>query len=423
MSIQRISQSSALTVQPIGASGTYTLSVALEPGFYRLTTDTTQNLSTTQLLFQTTGGYKFGAAVRGGLGYVAVPVRCEQVQFTAGTFPLLLGMERISTYNLIAAPTVSNSDVTWTPLPTVKFDLAFTLPPTATGIGIYWSNGTFTDLGTTTSPKTAITPPTTPTFATAYPMMIVAKDANGVWGLGQVINPALPYQVFTINGTYTPPSGSTTADVWVIAGGGGGGANNYTSNLGNPEGGGGAGGYRTATALATPGAVSVVVGAGGAGGAAGFNPSNPGVKGGNSSFGSIVATGGGYGGAYTSTGPGTPGGPGGSGGGGGSGATGGGAGGTGNEGGYTPVEGYNGSAGSSSAAGGGGGAGGAASGTGNTSYGPGVTLFGTVYARGGAQNGQALGTYGSGGYGAGTVGGGNGGGGAQGVVLVKANGV
>lgn len=143
---------------------------------------------------------------------------------------------------------------------------------------------------------------------------------------------------FTSSGTFTPNKDGDV-DYFVIAGGGGGGGNPST----NSGGGGGAGGFRTAADYSVTGntAYTVTIGAGGAGGSQTLGTGGNGSKGGNSAFGSISATGGGYGG-----GPGVniSGGPGGSGGGGGSGYLTAqptvGDPGAGNEGGYSPVEGY-----------------------------------------------------------------------------------
>lgn len=296
MSIQRINQAGSSFVQPFTATGTYTLSRALPAGFYRITTDTVQAFTAAQLYFQTTTGYRFGVVVRGGQGYVSIPLPVEQVVFGSGTFPLLLGMELIPAYPLIAAPTTTNANVTWGNPVTVNqtFSLAFTLPPTATGIGIYWRNGTFTDLATTTSPKTAIVTPTLPTFDAAYPFLVATKDANGVWGLGIELSPTFIYVMYTANGTYTTPAWSTNADVLIVAGGGGG-AGGSASSYGG--GGGGAGGLRFLTGLATAGAISVSIGALGSGGAGNAQ----GTSGGNSSFGATSATGGGRGGGYSGT--------------------------------------------------------------------------------------------------------------------------
>lgn len=100
------------------------------------------------------------------------------------------------------------------------------------------------------------------------------------------------YQVFTANGNFTAPV-ALTADVLIIAGGGGGG----------PLGGGaGAGGVlpRLSTSLLAQ-SYTVIVGSGGPGGAGGNgNIASKSVQGVDSSFGSIgTATGGGYGGNYS----------------------------------------------------------------------------------------------------------------------------
>ena len=91
----------------------------------------------------------------------------------------------------------------------------------------------------------------------------------------------------TSSGNWTVPTGVTLLkDVWIIAGGGGGGGNG---------GGGGAGGVRHLTNYTvTPAtSITVVIGAGGDGDTAGSY--STGSKGGNSSFDSLIAYGGGAG--------------------------------------------------------------------------------------------------------------------------------
>ncbi|ALO45170.1 DUF6701 domain-containing protein [Pseudohongiella spirulinae] len=133
-------------------------------------------------------------------------------------------------------------------------------------------------------------------------------------GSGGNISTQGPYtvHVFNSNGTFTPPAGLTSLDVLVVGGGGGGG-----STYG---GGGGAGGLRWETGVTVnQPSYNVVIGAGGAGGngiTTTNDPSGNGQNGGDSSFGSIVAEGGGYGqGGAQSTGSGGDGGSGGGGGG------------------------------------------------------------------------------------------------------------
>lgn len=97
--------------------------------------------------------------------------------------------------------------------------------------------------------------------------------------------------VFNSSGTWTVPSGITTAYIILIGGGGGGGGHQGTSGAG---GGGGAGAYALAFITGiTPGSnVSITVGSGGNGG--GIN--GGGGNGGTSSYGSILSAGGGRGG-------------------------------------------------------------------------------------------------------------------------------
>lgn len=138
------------------------------------------------------------------------------------------------------------------------------------------------------------------------------------------------YHAFTSSGTFIPSS-ALTADVLVVAGGGGGG-----NGGGAGGGGGGAGGVRafSSQSLAANTTYPAIVGAGGVGA---INYRFLTSSGGNSIFGSLSASGGGYGGTYQTSGNG------------GAGGSGGGAvandsatksGGAGNAGSYSPVEGY-----------------------------------------------------------------------------------
>lgn len=289
MAVSRIVQASSSSAQPIGATGTYTLAAPLSPGLYRITTDTTQSFSTAQLYFQTAQGYRFGAAIRGGQGYVAIPLTVTSITFTSGTFPLLVGFELFSSYKLIDAPQVSDNDITFYPnlTGTNLMDLAFSLPAGAAGIGIYWTNGTFTDLSTTTSPKLNITLPSTPVSGAQYPFMVVAKDSNGVFGLGTATNKLYPFTVFNSSGTWTKPINVNTVRVAVVgAGGGGGGHSNFGTAPGG--GGGGGGGVLINNSFPVNSDISVIVGSGGNGGEYATN----GNAGGTTQFGNISSSGG-----------------------------------------------------------------------------------------------------------------------------------
>lgn len=316
MAISKVSSQAATTVIPIGGSGTYTLSAPLDPGLYRITTDTSQTFTATQLKFLTNEGYAFGAEVRGGQGYVAIPSTVNSVVLSSGTFPLLLGFEKFPSYALAPAPTTSAASVSWnaTLVGDPNFDLGFTADAAATDVGIYWSDGSFTSLGTTTSPKTGIVAKPTAAVGSPTTFLVVQTDANGVYGYGTEVTSEYPYIVFTTSGTYTPPAGSTSADVLVVAGGGGGGGVAVGVQYGTAAPGGGAAAtYSTGVATLAP--VTVTIGAAGNGGNGGS-----GAAGGTSSFGALTASGG-AGGVAASNNSGPTGATSGSGNAGGSGAT------------------------------------------------------------------------------------------------------
>ncbi|EHO1932323.1 tail fiber protein [Escherichia coli] len=103
--------------------------------------------------------------------------------------------------------------------------------------------------------------------------------------VGRLVNT----RVFTSSGTYTPTPGTKRIRVTITGGGGGGGGCKAISNNETFFGaGGGAGGTVITTLILTKDSYPVTIGAGGAGGVSATN----GLKGGDSSFGSVIATGG-----------------------------------------------------------------------------------------------------------------------------------
>ena len=215
------------------------------------------------------------------------------------------------------------------------------------------------------------------------------------------------YHTFFTSGTFTPQT-ALTCDYLVVAGGGGGGSSNSVGGRG--AGGGGAGGYRhfTSQLFAANTSYTAVIGAGGA----------PSTQGSATSFNSISATGGGYGGA-SDVGGANSGGPGGSGGGAGQhpGTRNGGAG---NAGSYSPVEGYAGTTVNADSPEYGGGNGGGSSGTMSYATTPPTPTNGTANSISGTSITYATGGQGGAGNGNGATGAagsantGNGGGGGAG---------
>ncbi|EFM2236480.1 phage tail protein [Escherichia coli] len=103
--------------------------------------------------------------------------------------------------------------------------------------------------------------------------------------VGRLVNT----RVFTSSGTYTPTPGTKRIRVTITGGGGGGGGCQAASNNETFFGaGGGAGGTVITILTPTQNSYPVTIGAGGAGGVGATN----GLKGGDSSFGSVIAPGG-----------------------------------------------------------------------------------------------------------------------------------
>ncbi|HDK4887638.1 TPA: phage tail protein [Escherichia coli] len=109
------------------------------------------------------------------------------------------------------------------------------------------------------------------------------SDSSGY--VGRLVNT----RVFTSSGTYTPTPGTKRIRVTITGGGGGGGGCKAASNNETFFGaGGGAGGTVITILTPTQNSYPVTIGAGGAGGVGATN----GLKGGDSSFGSVIAPGG-----------------------------------------------------------------------------------------------------------------------------------
>ncbi len=109
------------------------------------------------------------------------------------------------------------------------------------------------------------------------------SDSSGY--VGRLVNT----RVFTSSGTYTPTPGTKRIRVTITGGGGGGGGCKAISNNETFFGaGGGAGGTVITTLIPTKDSYPVTIGAGGAGGVS----ATYGLKGGDSSFGSVIAPGG-----------------------------------------------------------------------------------------------------------------------------------
>lgn len=281
-------QGSSIFYQPIEASGTYALSTTLEAGVYSVTGDSSQSLI---FYVKNSSGYQFPLELRGGRGRVYIPISSTQIVAPAGTYPIILGFEKIN----ISVPVTPAATFAWdaSNINTAKGTFTFSMPSGSAQTRVYWEDGTseYITSGQQVTPKSLVYSMNQQRFP-----LIVYKTNIGVEGLGQVLNTGMStgvttYASFLTSGSWTAPTGVTNVKLALLAGGGGGGNGGNSAGSG---GGGGAGGliYDTVGISVTPGtSYPVVIGAGGA--------SN--TNGSNSTFAGLTAIGGG-GGRYYSNG-------------------------------------------------------------------------------------------------------------------------
>jgi hypothetical protein len=307
-----------------GVAGTFTLSSTLVAGTYLIKTDSSQTMTIT---LQDSGGRKYAGTVRGGSGFITVPVAVNQIVIPGSlTYPFGIEITPISVTQLAAPTSLSLSFNSTTGVVTGTWGTA---PTGSTGAVLFTPTGAVLNFSSTASGATTTVTNSQFNNNVSNELVVAFKNSSGAIGLGSTLS--LSMATIQITGDYL-----------VVAGGGSGGGSVGVSQYAS-GGAGGAGGYRYFTSQTIPISFNITVGAVAAPGSTSGSS-----KGNNSSFDSTSATGGGRGGQNFPAGGSNVGGNGGSGG---SGST---TAGTGNEGGYSPSEGNN---ASTSSGGGSGGAG------------------------------------------------------------------
>ncbi len=200
------------------AAGTYNLSTSLAAGLYEITTDTSQSSFTLGLA--DANGIRYTGTIRGGKGYISVGSAVTKIVIPAGmTYPLNINI-RLGNYTQTAAPT--SASFNWVANTGANVTFTFTPPAGATDIVVYWRDGTSTSLNSTSSPSSSIVIPGSYTTGNSGYAVLVAKDANGVTGLGVSLTTTSTYVNPPIMGgtptTYS--SGGTTYLVNTFTGSG-----------------------------------------------------------------------------------------------------------------------------------------------------------------------------------------------------------
>lgn len=269
-----------LFLRNIGATNSTTMSFSGGKGWFRLATVTMPQASSVVYISLIGGaGYNVNSPMQAGI---------SELVLRAGN-----GNPKDLTGALWRRTSVGFTNFAWVNTSGDTYDVYVEIGNYATGVNIQWDYTSNASVTIHTSPTYTANKPTGLTDGTVYVIYsshikptaadLGLSDASGY--VGRLVNT----RVFTSSGTYTPTPGTKRIRVTITGGGGGGGGCKAISNNETFFGaGGGAGGTVITTLILTKDSYPVTIGAGGAGGVSATN----GLKGGDSSFGSVIAPGG-----------------------------------------------------------------------------------------------------------------------------------
>ncbi|MEM0765734.1 phage tail protein [Escherichia coli] len=269
-----------LFLRNIGATNSTTMSFIGGAGWFRLATVTMPQASSVVYISLIGGsGYNVNSPMQAGI---------SELVLRAGN-----GNPKGLTGALWQRTSVGFTNFAWVNTSGDTYDVYVEIGNYATGVNIQWDYTSNASVTIHTSPTYTANKPTGLTDGTVYVIYsshikptaadLGLSDASGY--VGRLVNT----RVFTSSGTYTPTPGTKRIRVTITGGGGGGGGCKAISNNETFFGaGGGAGGTVITTLILTKDSYPVTIGAGGAGGVSATN----GLKGGDSSFGSVIAPGG-----------------------------------------------------------------------------------------------------------------------------------
>ncbi|EHP6057269.1 phage tail protein [Escherichia coli] len=266
-----------LFLRNIGATNSTTMSFSGGTGWFRLATVTMPQASSVVYISLIGGaGYNVNSPMQAGI---------SELVLRAGN-----GNPKGLTGALWRRTSVGFTNFAWVNTSGDTYDVYVEIGNYATGVNIQWDYTSNASVTIHTSPTYTANKPTGLTDGTVYVIYsshikptaadLGLSDASGY--VGRWVNT----RVFTSSGTYTPTPGTKRIRVTITGGGGGGGGCKAISNNETFFGaGGGAGGTVITTLILTKDSYPVTIGAGGAGGVSATN----GFKGGDSSFGSVIA--------------------------------------------------------------------------------------------------------------------------------------
>lgn len=201
-----------------GVAGTFTLSNSLAAGTYLIKTDTTQTMT---ISFQNATGHIFSGTVRGGSGFISVPVTVTKIIIPGSlTYPFGIEIVPISVTQL-DAPTSGALSLSINGVITGTWDTA---PAGAVSAHLLTTTGDILNFSSAASGATVSVSESNTTPGAVNNFIIAFKNSSGAYGIGAVVPytmPAAPYP-YLIEYLVVGAGGSGSTNGYGTSGAGGG---------------------------------------------------------------------------------------------------------------------------------------------------------------------------------------------------------
>ena len=210
-----------------GVAGTFTLSSSLAAGTYLVKTDTTQTMT---ISFQDATGHTFSGTVRGGSGFISVPVTVTKIIIPGSlTYPFGIEIVPISVTQ-VAAPTSGALSLGTGGVMTGTWS---TVPSDAVSAHLLTTTGDILNFSSTASGATVTVTESNTTPNAVNNFIIAFKNSSGAWGIGATVPYTMPATPYPYNAEYLVVGAGGSAGGSVSRSGGGGGAVKTSTTLSN----------------------------------------------------------------------------------------------------------------------------------------------------------------------------------------------
>jgi hypothetical protein len=199
-----------------GVAGTFALSSTLAAGTYLIKTDATQTMS---ISLQDATGHIFGGTIRGGSGFISVPVSVNQIVIPSGvTYPFGIEITPISVTQL-DAPTSGALSLGANGVMTGTWG---TVPTGAVSAHLLTTTGAILNFSSAASGATVTVTESNTTPGAVNNFVIAFKNSSGAYGIGAVVPYTMPASPYPYNVEYlVVGAGGSSGGTFATGGGGG----------------------------------------------------------------------------------------------------------------------------------------------------------------------------------------------------------